>query len=147
MNLMQKIKDLQLAARKAGKSTPAALYTTLLGEAAMIGKNDGNRETTDAEVTAVVKKFVKNIDETIAAITRNNGDASRLQVERQLLEALLPTQLTEDELTQHVIAIVAGLQSTGVDNPKMGDVMKVLKQRFDGQYDGKLASNIIKSYV
>lgn len=147
MTLMQKIRVLQLEARKAGKATPSALYTTLLGEAAKIGKDDGNRDTTDAEVTALVKKFVKNIDETIAAISRNNGDASRQQVERQLLEALLPTQLTEEELTAHITAIVAGLQSTGVDNPKMGDVMKVLKQRFDGQYDGKLASTIIKGFV
>jgi hypothetical protein len=58
---MEQIKAKQIAARKSG-SADAGLLTTLLGEAAMVGKNAG-RETTDQEVVAVVKKFVKNIDE------------------------------------------------------------------------------------
>jgi len=61
MTLMEQIKTAQVTARKTG-AQEASLLTTLLGEAAMVGKN-ANRETTDQEVVAVVKKFVKNIDE------------------------------------------------------------------------------------
>ena len=130
--LMEQIKAKQIAARKSG-SADASLLTTLLGEAAMVGKNAG-RETTDAEVVAVVKKFVKNIDETINALTMYNKDATAFLNERGVLEQFLPLQLTELAL-QH---IAKGQES-------MPAFMKFLKENHAGQYDGKLASTVAKS--
>lgn len=142
MSLMQQIRDRQLAARKAGHAE-AALYTTLLGEAAMIGKNDGNRETTDAEVVAVVKKFIKNIDDTMTHLRNSITDAltdqrELLSAERKCLEQFLPQQMTEADLESFVQATVA----SGAGN--MGAVMKLLKEQRAGQYDGQLASAVAK---
>ena len=144
MSLMQQIREKQLAARKSGLAE-AVLYTTLLGEAAMIGKNDGNRETVDAEVIAVVKKFIKNIDDTIFHLSRRDNTASEqillLTAERKCLEQFLPSQLSEDAIAQFVKSqIEAG-------NSNMGGIMKALKEQHEGQYDGKLASSIIKSIL
>lgn len=130
--LINTIKEQQIAARKSN-SPEASLLTTLLGEASMIGKNDGNRETTDAEVHAVVKKFIKNIDETISALTSRNKDASPFIAERNVLSAFLPKQLTEDELK----AIASNCSA-------MPEFMKHLKEKYAGQYDGKIASTIAK---
>ena len=64
MSLIEKIRVDQLASRKAAFNYPATnklqadLLTTLLGEEVMVGKNAGSRETTDAEVIAIVKKFI-----------------------------------------------------------------------------------------
>lgn len=132
MTLMEQIKAKQIAARKAG-SADASLLTTLLGEAAMVGKNAG-RETTDQEVVAVVKKFVKNIDETIAALTSRNQDASAFLAERGVLEQFLPLQLTE-----------LALQHMAKEFASMPEFMKHLKENYAGQYDGKLASTVAKS--
>ena len=131
MSLMEQIKTRQIAARKAG-DPQASLLTTLLGESAMVGKNAG-RETTDAEVVAVVKKFIKNVDETITALTSRNQLATEFMVEREILEQFLPQQLTESTLFA-----VAKTQ------PDMPTFMKHLKENFAGQYDGKLASMIAK---
>jgi uncharacterized protein YqeY len=98
--LMNTIRTKQLEARKTN-DVLAGLYTTLLGEAQMIGKNDGNRETTDNEVISVVKKFIKNIDETVSALTTRNQDASVFLKERQALEVFLPKQLNEPQLYKH----------------------------------------------
>ena len=57
--LLAEIKAKQINARKARLST-ATLLTTLIGEAEMVGKNQG-REVTDSEVLAMIKKFIKNI--------------------------------------------------------------------------------------
>ena len=133
MTLMEQIKTKQITARKAGL-TEASLLTTLLGEAAVIGKNAGNRETTDSEVVAVVKKFVKNIDETINALTMYNKDATAFLNERGVLEQFLPMQLSEAALIE-----VAKCQSS------MPAFMKHLKENFAGKYDGKLASTVAKS--
>lgn len=130
---MTEIKNKQITARKAG-STHASLYTTLLGEAGMIGKNSGNRDTTDEEVVSVVKKFIKNIDETISALSSRGQDANAFLEERALLEQFLPKQLDETQLKD----IAAGRTS-------MPEFMKFLKENFPGQYDGKLASTVAKS--
>jgi uncharacterized protein YqeY len=142
MPLMQQIRDKQLAARKSGNAE-AVLYTTLLGEAAMIGKNDGNRETSDDEVVAVVKKFIKNINDTISLLSdpTSNAPANQrelLVAERTCLEQFLPLQLTENALEHFVRVQVA----SGVSN--MGAIMAALKSSHAGQYDGKLASTVVK---
>lgn len=134
MTLMEQIKNEQIAARKAGaiEAREASLLTTLLGEAAMVGKNAG-RETTDQEVVAVVKKFIKNIDETITALTAREQDISAFLVERRILERYMPTQLDEQ-----------GLKAIASTMTSMPEFMKHLKENFAGQYDGKLASTIAK---
>jgi uncharacterized protein YqeY len=132
MTLMEQIKAKQIAARKSG-SADASLLTTLLGEAAMVGKNAG-RETTDQEVVAVVKKFVKNIDETITALTSRNQDAGAFLAERGVLEQFLPQQMSQEDLVNVAQAL-----------PNMPAFMKYLKENFTGQYDGKLASTVAKS--
>lgn len=132
MTLMEQIKTRQIAARKAG-DPQASLLTTLLGEAAMVGKNAG-RETTDQEVVAVVKKFIKNVDETIAALQARNQLFASYAVEREVLEQFLPMQLSEAALIE-----VAKCQEN------MPAFMKHLKENFAGKYDGKLAATVAKT--
>lgn len=146
MSLLNTIRQDQLASRKEGDKTRSTLLTTLLGEAAMVGKNDGNRETTDSEVIQIVKKFIKNIDETLKAMMDLDNlvltNDSVLTTEREILESYLPKQLDEQGIKDAVAAIVATLHEK---SPKMmGVVMKELKSKYDGQYDGKVASQIVK---
>jgi uncharacterized protein YqeY len=137
---MQRIKTEQLEARKKKDVIKASLLTTLIGEATAIGKNDGNRETTDAEVVAMVKKFLKNIEETLKV-----ADTFQAREERLILLELLPTQLAEQELKTTVWLLAT---EVGATTPKdMGKVMKVLKERYDGRYDGALASKLIKEML
>ena len=131
MSLMEQIKSQQVQARLS-RHASASLLTTLLGEAAIVGKNAG-RETTDDEVVAVVKKFIKNLDETIAALSSRNQDATAFLAELGVLEQFLPQQLSEYELT----AIAVGRSD-------MKDFMQYLKQTRSGQYDGRLAAQVAK---
>lgn len=144
MSLIQEIKSALVTARKARDAAASSSLSTLVGEAEMVGKNAGNREPTDAEVTAVIKKFVKNIQETMAAIDSRGGAPSpSLVAERELYERFLPKQLDAEQLKKHISDIHAGVVSTG-EKADVGSIMKYLKQRFDGQFDGKLAASLIK---
>ena len=137
MTLMQRIKSDQLEARKSRDAVRASLLTTLIGEASAVGKNDGNRETTDAELVAMIKKFLKNVDETLKV-----ADTEQARVEKQILAGLLPAQLSNEELAVVVKQIVVDVNAT---SPKdMGVVMKALKEQYDGRYDGSAASSIVK---
>ena len=151
MSLLEKIKSESLAARKAKEAVKATLLTTLYSEAANVGKNDGNRETTDAEVVAVVKKFLKGVDETIAHLGKsvmNEAIANAMMVardERIILDGFMPVQLTELDLQKIVGTMAQALPDRG---PKqMGVLMKQLKDKYEGQYDGALASKTIKAIL
>jgi len=148
MSMIDTIKSLYLQARKERNAKKAALYSTLLGEAQMVGKNNGNRESTDGEVIAVIKKMVANTKETRALIATTMVDLSQthqvvdLSNELEWLNALLPTQITGDALVSEIDLAIASVGATSIK--QMGQVMKVLKEKFDGQYDGTEASKIIK---
>lgn len=146
--LLEQIKADQLAARKDRDALRALLLTTLIGEATAIGKNAGNREVTDAEVVALMKKFDKGIVESIAAlggnISNDDGSADRyvnLLKEQSILQHYMPQQMDEQVLTLAVRMII---NEIGV-GATMGQVMTELKTRLAGQYDGKMASAVVKA--
>jgi uncharacterized protein YqeY len=149
MTLIDEIKRDQLIARKSKNGVAATLLTTLIGEATQIGKNKGNRESTDSEVVSVVQKFVKNINETITALSAPNHkhtpeslDSNRMKIsvldtEKEILAAYLPKQLTKDQM----VATINQLIAEGVIAREMkskGLVMKHFKDNFTGQYDGSV---------
>ena len=140
MPLIQTIKSAQIAARKKRDSITASLLTTLIGEAEMVGKN-ANREVTDQEVVATIKKFIKNIDETLKVLDGTGIDAVKVDVaraEKTILEQFLPKQLSEAEIR----ALISDFLDVGETRPNMGEVMKHMKSNYDGQYDGKVVSRI-----
>lgn len=141
MTLLEKIKADQLQARIVGNKAKASILTTLIGEAEMVGKNDGNRDTTDQEVIATIKKFLKNIDDTISVA----GSTDALIAEKDALQVYLPRQLTEPELRVTIGGIIVQL---GLSGPKsMGALMAELKKNHAGCYDGGLASKLAKELL
>lgn len=142
MSIIDNIKKDQLSARKSKNTVESTLLTTLLAESVIVGKNQG-RETTDQETVAVIKKFVKNINEYISAVKGNDNETlNKLKTELDILSRYLPPQLTEDEMS----VIVSNLIS---DDPTLnvGSIMKVMKERYDGRYDGKTLSSVAKALL
>jgi len=77
----------------------------------MIGKNAGNRESTDQEVLQVIEKFVKNANEVKNILLKNNKDARNVDNEILVLSKYLPSKMSYEEL-ENVI----------------GDIIEVLKK-------------------
>lgn len=135
MSLINKVKEDQVKARLA-KDPNATLLTTLLGEAAKIGKDAGNRETTDEEVVAVVKKFIKGINDTMEFLGDKNPKATQVCLdEKRVLEVYLPRQMTKEQIKGALLTIFGSMEGQ-----KKGILMTALKQNFAGQYDGKEAA-------
>jgi hypothetical protein len=147
MTILQNIKEAALAARKLRDADNAASLTTLLSEVTMIGKNDGNRETTDVETIAVIKKFIKNIDEFLGARVFAHGDPTAVKLinEKSLYNSFLPKQLDEAQIRAELMALKNELNISG---PKgMGELLKAFKIKFEGSYDGGTAAKIAKEIV
>lgn len=141
MTLIETIKQNQLTARKNHQSEVTTLLTTLIGEADMIGKNAGNRAPTDEEVVAVVKKFIKNIDETLTVINQTSDVFGVYLRERTILSAYLPKQLSRTDLNA-----ICGTIGVEVGRSK-GDIMKAFKSRYNGCYDGKVLAEVVDEYL
>lgn len=128
--ILEKIKEALLTSRKARDQTSVSVLSTLFSEVERVGKDKGNRPTTDEEALAVIKKFIANNNECIAL-----GQVGLLE-QNKVYQAFLPQQLAEANLRQ----IIAEKQLSGVS-----DVMKFFKTAYPGQYDGALLSKIAKN--
>jgi len=148
VSLINKLKQDQLEARKKAIKEPvphkakASLLTTLIGEASIIGKNDGDRESTDVEVLAVIKKFIKNIDELLASSDQVNTLAL---MEKQILSQYLPQQLSDSELVSAITEIASNIGAATMKD--MGAIMKGLQAAHNGKFDGKVASQKVREYL
>lgn len=140
--LIEQIKSDLLAARKNRATVAANALTALVGEAVMVGKNAGNRVSTDEEVVATVRKFLKNLDETRRNLLAHNKDVAACEEEIQIISQYLPKQLACDELKDAIVKIV--LETPGAN---LGIVMRVLKEKYPGLYDGKVASELAKQVL
>ena len=113
-------------------------------EASMVGKNLGNRESTDQEVLQVIEKFVKNTNEVKDILLKNNKDVSNVISEIDVLSKYLPKKMSYEELETVIKKTIEVLKDLINMQLNMGNVMTLLKQNHNGKYDGKMASEIVK---
>ncbi|MDF2435369.1 MAG: uncharacterized protein JWP44_5000, partial [Mucilaginibacter sp.] len=125
MTILETIKAAHLKARKEREALASSLLSTLIGDACMIGKNDGNRESTDEEVIKVIKKFIANCQEMMIIVDMAEFD--KILKEIDILKSFLPRQLSTEELFTVISEIVDTLKATSLKD--MGKIMKVLKEK------------------
>lgn len=159
MSLLENIQAAALAARKARDTVRATLLVTVYAEAARVGKDDGNRVSTEEEVLKTVKKFLTGVDDTIAHLEKQVQGASpeqkaqaqatrdarmvELTAEKNILMEFLPAQVSTDTLKAYITEQVSLLSEK---SPKqMGALMKQLKERFGVNYDATVASGLVKA--
>lgn len=138
--LIEKIREDQLHARKNNIRPARVVLTTLLGEAEMVGKNDGNRQSTDAEVLKVISKFVQNAKDTITALPAGSEQIAVLQAEIDVLSVYLPAMMSQEQLDAVISARIAELGAKA--NP--GSVIAHLKEHYPNQYDAKTIFDVVK---
>ena len=95
----------------------------------------------EPELLGLVRKELNKRAEVITyAKQAGRSDAiAQAEAEQQILNAYLPQQLDADALRSIVSAIAAELKTT-----QIGPLMAELRKRHAGQFDGKLASEVIK---
>lgn len=142
MSLLKQLKDDQLQARFNKDKVRASLLTSVYSDAATVGKNK-QRDTTDEEAVAVMRKYIKGLKE-IVELTKDDSEASeRARVEINILENYLPEQLDEKSLTDIIVALVEQCENRTMK--QMGVVMTQLNAQYPGQFDRAVASRIIQS--
>jgi len=142
MNTLSKIKKDNLKARKDRNKFLSKILTTLVGEIEAVGKNNGNRETTEAETLKVLEKFKKNAEQTCNLMSDSGADSKELIEEISVYESYLPQKMTEEELTELIKDIISHDSDVNI-----GKVMGFLNKQYSGKFDGSLASSITKKLI
>ena len=144
MSLLSRIKDDLNTARKAKDRIDIRVLTTLYSEAAKEGKDKGNRESTDIEVIKVVTTFIKNAKEMLGHL-EDEDDKAVFEDEIETYQTYIPPQMSKEELTSVIANIMEVAEGDVISN--IGIVMKHLSANYNGKYDGKLASEIVRAYT
>lgn len=144
MTLEEKIQmDLVSAMKMKQEHTTAALRS--VKAAIQNEKVSGSyHELTDADIIKLIEKLVKQRKESIEIYSSAGRHelADNEQQEMFVLMNYLPKMMSEDELKVAIDSIITEVGASSMKD--MGGVMKALKEKYAGQYDGKTASEYIK---
>lgn len=136
MSVIEKLKTESMALRKVRSPVaPAILFA--LSEIEKVGKNNGNRPTTDDEAVKVVQKLIATIDENLK-LNIDDGRRVSLNFEKQILTGVLPQMASDEEITKTLLTAI------GTDRPaNKGIPMKVLRDTYGAKVDMKRAGEIV----
>jgi uncharacterized protein YqeY len=132
--LMETIRKDMFEAKKAKDNVKSNLLSTLFSEIFTLSKS--GKDLTEEDELKIIRKFVKNIDETLA-LDIPAETKGKLEAEKKILSNYLPCQLTGEEID----ALVKELVGQG---KTIKDIMPYFKEKYSGMYDGKTVSETVK---
>lgn len=142
------IKASTIAAMKGGdKETTATLrmVSAAIKNRDIEARTGGAPKDDNALVTEVLQKMIKQRRES-AELYRKGGREDRASAEEgeiEVIERFLPKQLSDEEASDQIRAIIA---ETGASSMKdMGRVMAVVKERLGASIEPARASGLVKA--
>ena len=146
-------KQIEQKLNEALKAKDKNIYPTLrlvvsaIKDAEIAGRSKGQKDMSDSELTAILKKMIKQRNES-CEVYKKAGRNELLENETKEIEvisAFLPKQLSEAD-TKKICE--EAVKSTGASSMKdMGKVMGVLKSKHANTLDFSKVSSIIKELL
>ena len=146
-------KQIEGKLNEALKAKDKNIYPTLrlivsaIKDAEIAGRSKGQKEIKDSDITAILKKMIKQRNES-CEVYQKAGRTELLENETReinVISAFLPKQLNEDE-TKKICEEV--IKSVGASSMKdMGKVMGALKSKHADTLDFSKESGIIKGLL
>jgi uncharacterized protein YqeY len=141
--ILQERVDSDLKAAMRAKDTRKLAVLRMLKAAlnyAAIAKPGAEAELSDAEAAQVVRKQVKQRQDSIESFEKGGRAelAAKEKEELLILNTYLPQAMSSDELAEVVRVTIA--ETSATSKAQMGDVMKALQAKVAGRADGKTLS-------
>jgi uncharacterized protein len=146
MGLKQTIEAELKEAMRASDEPRKKTYRLLLSSVKLAEVESG-KPLDDNNFLAIVQKEIKMRRESIEGAHQANRQDLVEQTEEEvtILEALLPKQLTEAELSQ---LVKAAIQETGATSPAdTGKVMKAVMPKVQGRAPGERVSQVVRAIL
>ena len=108
-----------------------------------IENDTSNKPISELDIIIGYAKKVKDS----AALYPEGCDAQlEIYAEHKVLSEFLPAELSVEEV-QTMIDLIINSFNDSTQKPNMGLIMKALQPKIKGQFDGKLASDMVKKAV
>ena len=150
MSLKKQIEEkLNEALKSKDKNTypTLRLVVSAIKDAEIAGRTKGQKEMSDTELTAILKKMIKQRNES-CEVYKKAGRNELLENEKNEIDVIsvfLPKQLSEEQTKQ---ICEEAIKSSGASSMKdMGKVMGVLKSKHADTLDFSKVSTIIKELL
>ena len=150
MSLKQQIESkLNEALKAKDKNTypTLRLMVSAIKDAEIAGRSKGQKEVADSEVIAILKKMIKQRNES-CEVYRKAGRKELLESETREIEVInvfLPKQLSEEETKKICQETVKNVGATSMKD--MGKVMGALKSKHADTIDFSKVSSILKELL
>jgi uncharacterized protein len=142
MNLSQRIDSDLKEAMRARDTTRLGVLRMLKSalKYAVIAKSGTESELSDAEAAQVIRKQVKQRQDSIESFEKGGRAelAAKEKEELSILQSYLPQAMSADELSKAVRETISEVGATS--RAQMGAVMKALQAKIAGRADGKTLS-------
>ena len=123
------------------------LIVSAIKDAEIAGRSKGQKEMTDADIIAILKKMIKQRNESVEIYKKNKRE-DLLKIEQEeidLLSTYLPKQLSEEETKKICLEIIT---KVGAQNIKdMGKVMGELKKNYSDSIDFSKAGSMLRELL
>lgn len=143
--LEEKILNDYKEAMKARETLKSSVLSFLRADLMNTAVAKKKKELDDIEVITVIKKQIKQRQDSIEQFTKGNrlDMAEKEKKELEILKVYLPPELSAEELKKIIREVII---STGAKDMKdMGKVMKEVNAQVAGKADGKLVSDLVRA--
>lgn len=131
--IYENLKKISIKLRKERNPIAAAIVFAL-SEIEKVGKNNGNRATTEDEAVKVVQKLIAVLQENLKVASEDKK--IKFQEEIDILKSVLPEMVSEDEIKAWLAANFTEI--------KIPEVMKLAKATFGSRADMAVVSRLAK---
>lgn len=108
---------------------------------------EARRDLTEDEILAVVRREVKQRNDTLATIAGGGREEAEREIHAEIaiLEEYLPAQLGEEELRRLILRVVR--ETGAASKADMGKVMPLAMKEVGGRADGKTVNRLVQEVL
>lgn len=131
-------------AMKAKDTLKCSVLSFLRAEMINLANAKKKNKLDDPEVVTVVKKQIKQRQDSIEQFTKGGRleMARKEEKEMEILKSYLPPELSAEEIKNIIEEVILTIGASGIKD--MGRVMKEVNIKIAGQADGKLVSDLVR---
>tara|TARA_B100001057_G_scaffold99763_1_gene96761 strand:- start:109 stop:564 length:456 start_codon:yes stop_codon:yes gene_type:complete len=150
MSLRNQIEEkLNEALKAKDKNTYPTLRLVLsaIKDAEIAGRSKGQREISDSDIIAILKKMIKQRKES-CEVFKKAGRQELLENETKEIEVInvfLPKQLSEEETKKICAEAIKSAEASSMKD--IGKVMGILKSKYADNIDFSKVSSILKEFL
>ena len=110
----------------------------------IIAKGNGKGDVTDQEIISVLQTMIKQRKASIDMYLSGNREdlVKKEESEIEIISNFLPDQLSSQEIETVINELIISSGASSIKN--IGDVIKLVKEKYEGRIDLGVASKLIK---